>query len=86
MKHKASKCFWRCLEALPADVQAFARRNFVQLKTNPSHPPLHFKKAVGRGRFHSVRIGLYYRALGLAVPDGFIGSGGTYGEYDKIVG
>jgi hypothetical protein len=47
---------------------------------------LHFK-VVGSGRFYSVRIGLYYRVLGLPVPAGvhwfWIG---THGEYDKLVG
>lgn len=86
MKHTASKRFWQCLEALPADVQALANRSYGQLKWEPTHPSLHFKM-VGNGRFYSVRIGLYYRALGLPVPTGvhwfWIG---THGEYDKLVG
>jgi hypothetical protein len=69
LKHTASRRFWQCLEALPADIQALAHRNYAQLKTNPSHPSLHFK-AVGNGRFHSVRVGLYHRALGVPVPAG----------------
>ena len=44
-----------------------ARQNYAQLKLEPSHPSLHFK-TVANGRFHSVRVGLYYRALGLPVP------------------
>jgi hypothetical protein len=47
---------------------------------------VHFKN-VGTGQFHSVRIGLYYRALGIPVAGGvhwfWIG---THGEYDKLVG
>lgn len=86
MKHTASKRFWQCLEALPADVEALAHRSCSQLKAEPTHPSLHFK-AVGNGRFYSVRIGLYYRALGLPVAAGvhwfWIG---THGEYDKLVG
>lgn len=86
MKHTASKRFWRCLDALPAEVQTLARRNFAQLKLEPSHASLHFK-TVANGRFYSVRAGLYYRALGLPVPGGvhwfWIG---THGEYDKLVG
>lgn len=86
MKHTASKRFWQCLEALPAEAQALARRSFVQLKIDPSHPSLHFK-AVANGRFHSVRVGLFYRALGLPVDGGvhwfWIG---THGEYDKLIG
>ena len=86
LKHTASKRFWQCLESLPTEVQNLARRNYVQLKADQSHPSLHFK-TLDNGRFHSVRVGLYYRALGLPVPNGvhwfWIG---THGEYDKIVG
>ena len=86
MRHTASKRFWQCLEALPADTQALAHRNFAQLKTDPSHPSLHFK-SVGGNRFHSVRVGLYYRALGVPVSGGIHGFWiGTHGEYDKLLG
>jgi hypothetical protein len=55
------------------------------LNADPKHPSLQFK-AVGGGRFHSVRVGLYYRALGIPVSGGvhwfWIG---THGEYDKLV-
>ncbi|WP_419470248.1 hypothetical protein [Candidatus Kuenenia sp.] len=50
------------------------------------HTSLHFK-SVCKGRYWSVRIGLYYRALGVPVPDGvqwfWIG---THDEYDKLLG
>jgi len=86
LKHTASKRFWLCLEALPADIQALARRNYAQLKADSAHPSLHLK-TFGNGKYHSVRNGLYYRALGLPVPGGvhwfWIG---THGEYDKLVG
>jgi len=86
LKHSASKRFWACLEALPIEIQRLARRNFTLLKNDPSHPSLHFK-AVSGGRFLSVRVGLYHRALGLAVSGGvhwfWIG---THAEYDKLVG
>jgi hypothetical protein len=66
--------------------QALAHQSYAQLKADPSHPALHFK-TVSNGRFHSVRVGLYYRALGLPVQGGvhwfWIG---THGEYDKLVG
>ena len=86
MKHTASKRFWQCLEALPADIQALAHRSYAQLRADSSHPSLHFK-SVGNGRYYSVRVGLYYRALGTAVPDGIHWFWiGTHGEYDKLVG
>jgi len=86
LKHTASKRFWQCLEALPADVQALAHRSYSLLKAHPKHASLQFK-TVSNGRFHSVRVGLYCRALGLPVPGGahwfWIG---THAEYDKLVG
>ena len=86
MKYTASKRFWACLEALPTDTQALARRNFAQLKVDPSHPSLHFKM-LGNGRFHSVRVGLYYRALDVPVAGGVHWFWvGTHAEYDKLVG
>jgi hypothetical protein len=84
--HTASKRFCQCLDALPSEIQSLARKNFALLKTDPSRPSLHFK-TVGNGRFHSVRVGLYYRALGLPVMGGvhwfWIGS---HTEYDKLIG
>ena len=86
MKHTASKRFWQCLDALPPDVQALAQRGFAQLKANASHPSLQ-SKTVGNGRFYSVRVGPYYRALGLPVPGGVHGFWiGTQAEYDKLIG
>jgi hypothetical protein len=86
LKHTASKRFWHCLDALPVDVQTLARRNFSLLKSDISHPSLHFK-AVNNGRFYSVRVGLYYRAIGLPTAGGvhwfWIGA---HSEYDKIIG
>ena len=86
MMHTASKRFWQCLDALPVEIQTVAHRNFAQLKADPSHSSLHFK-TVANARFHSVRVGLYYRALGLPVPGGVHWFWvGTHGEYDKLVG
>jgi hypothetical protein len=71
---------------LPIDIQTLARRSYALLTTDPVHPSLHFK-AVGNRRFYSVRVGLYYRALGVPAPGGvhwfWIG---THADYDKLVG
>lgn len=86
MKHTASARFWQCFDALPGSVQALARKNYALLRADPSHPSLQFK-ALADGRFHSVRVGLYYRALGVPVQGGvhwfWIG---THSDYDKLVG
>jgi hypothetical protein len=84
VKHRASPRFWRCYRGLPKDVQSLADKSYALLKTNPSHPSLHFKKV---GPFWSTRVGLHYRAL--AVESGedrawfWIGS---HAEYDKLLG
>lgn len=86
MRHTASKRFWQCFDALPADVQALARRNYALLRADPPHRSLQFK-TVANGKLHSVRVGLHYRALGVPVAGGvhwfWIG---THSEYDKLVG
>ena len=85
MKHFASSKYWKCFRSLPVSVQTLARRNFELLKQDPSHPSLHFK-LVGDDRFHSVRIGIHYRALGIPVKEGvqwfWIGS---HADYDKLL-
>ena len=43
-------------------VRQLADRQFGLLKRDPRHPSLHFKRV---SRFHSVRVGLHYRALGV---------------------
>jgi hypothetical protein len=86
LKHTASIRSWECFEALPAEIQALARRNYELMRNDPSHPSLQFR-AVANGKLHSVRVGLYYRALGVPVTGGvhwfWIGS---HAEYDKLVG
>jgi hypothetical protein len=82
--HRTSNTFWSLFERLPEPTQRIARKNFNLLKTNPSHPSLHFKKV---GTLWSARIGINYRAL--AVEDGanfiwiWIGSHDDYSHMIK---
>ena len=83
MKHHASPGFWALYQALPAEIRDLADKNFEVLKSNPRHPSLHFKRI---RELRSVRIGLHYRALGMAVNDGILWFWiGTHAEYDDIV-
>jgi hypothetical protein len=86
LRHFASGKFWQCFEALPSEIQLLARRNYSLLKNNPAHPSLQFKP-VHSGKFRSIRVGLYYRALGVPVAEGvqwfWIGS---HAEYDQLIG
>ena len=84
MNHHASPRFWRCYDALPARIRELADKNFELLKADSAHPSLHFKRI---GRFHSVRVGLHYRALGVDADDGVLWFWiGTHAEYDALVG
>ncbi len=84
MKHFASPDFWACYKALPQPVQDLADKNFALLKKDSHHPSLHFKKV---GRFRSVRVGLYHRALGTEVPGGVLWFWiGNHRDYDKLLG
>jgi hypothetical protein len=71
---------------LPGEIQQLALRNYALLKQNPSHPSLQFKP-VCSGKLRSVRVGLYYRALGVPVDEGvqwfWIGS---HADYDRLLG
>ncbi len=84
MNHLTSPEFWAGYKALPKPVQELADKNFGLLKSDPHHPSLHFKKI---GRFWSVRIGLYYRALGVNVAEGVLWFWvGSHADYDNLVG
>lgn len=48
MPHFADPEFWTRCRALPDPIRELADRNFQLLKSNPSHPSLHFKKVQGR--------------------------------------
>ena len=69
MNHFASRGFWRCYNALPANIQELADRNFALLQADLHHPSLHFKKV---GRFRSARVGLQHRALAVEVDNGLL--------------
>ena len=44
---------------MPVNIQKLADQCYELLKSNPRHPSPHFKKI---GKYHSVRVGLHYRA------------------------
>jgi hypothetical protein len=81
--HKATDRFWHCFNKLPEPIQKLSHRVFSLLKTNPSHPSLHFKKV---GKFWSVRIGMNFRALAIKQEEDFIWVWiGTHDEYEKMI-
>jgi DNA-binding transcriptional regulator GbsR (MarR family) len=83
VRHLATARFWRCYHALPQTVRELADRNFAQLKADPAHRSLHFKKI---GEFRSARVGLCYRALARDVDQNLAWFWiGTHAEYDKLL-
>lgn len=84
MTHRASQRFWSLYLALPPVVRETADRCYELLKRDPRHPSLQLKKV---GRFWSVRVGLYYRALAVQRDADLVWFWiGTHAEYDKILG
>ena len=84
MNHRATPRFWQAYDALPDEVRRLADRNFELLKTDPSHPSLHFKKV---GKFWSARVGLQYRALAVARDDGYTWVWiGDHDAYSRLLG
>jgi hypothetical protein len=82
LKHAASARFWVQYRALPRGVRDLADKNFPLLKTDPSHPSLHFKNL---GKVWSARVGLHYRALAVDVDGGYLWVWiGSHAEYDKV--
>jgi len=83
LTHFASPEFWACYQSLPVIVQELADKNFKLLKANPRHPSLHFKKI---GKYRSVRVSIYYRALAVEVPEGLLWFWiGSHSDYGKIL-
>ena len=81
--HKATSRFWKYFESLPEAVKRKARERFELLKQNPCHPSLHFKKV---GKFWSLRITDYYRALAIQDGSDYIWVWiGTHDDYEKMI-
>lgn len=83
MKNFTVAEFWEHYQILPPAIQSLADKNYELLKENPNHPSLRLKKV---GAYWSVRVGRYYRALGVGIPEGILWFWiGTHAEYDKII-
>ena len=81
--HKTTSRFWKCFEKLPEDIKQRAKEQFELLKQNPYYPSLYFKKV---GKFWSVRISDYYRALAVKDEEDFIWVWiGNHDEYEKMI-
>ncbi len=83
MIHFASDSFWKAYEILPTAVQKLADKQYDLLKQNAQHPSLHLKKV---GRYWSVWVGIYYRALAIEVDEGLLWFWiGSHADYDRLI-
>lgn len=57
--HIATPSFWKRYHELPRSVQKRADKAFLRMKSDPSHPSLHFKNS---GELWSARVSQKYRA------------------------
>lgn len=83
MNQFATPAFWDCYRALPESTRELADKNFALLRSDPSHPSLHFKKV---GSFRSDRVGRDFRALAVETEDGLLRFWiGSHSEYDRVI-
>lgn len=81
--HKTTDDFREWFNKLPETIQDQARKQFELLKSNPSYPSLHFKKV---GRFWSVRISSYHRALAIKDGEDYIWVWiGSHDDYERMI-
>ena len=85
MKSVATRRFWVLFEALPADVQQLAVKNYELWRRDPNHPSLHFRRLRGSTDRFTIRIGDHYRALGKLSADTITWVWiGSHAEYDRL--
>ncbi|WP_423969642.1 hypothetical protein [Candidatus Binatus sp.] len=79
--------FWVCYKGLPKATQRLARNAYAQFLQDPFHHSLHFKSLHQQRPIWSVRIGLYYRAVGIKPrADEIVWYWiGSHAEYDKLI-
>jgi mRNA-degrading endonuclease RelE of RelBE toxin-antitoxin system len=83
VKAKATPEFWECYNALPAEIQALARKSFRFWHGNPRHPSLRFRPH-SHGKW-SARIGEHYRAIAYSDGEIFIWTWiGSHEQYNKF--
>ena len=83
MKSLTTPEFWRAYAVLRREAQDSARKAYRLWIVNPRHGSLRFQK---RGRYWRVCFGSGYRALAVAVPDGYLWVWiGTHDEYERLL-
>jgi hypothetical protein len=84
MTHYISQTFWKFYHKLPEEIKKASHNSFELLKSDSSHPSLHFKKM---NNYYNVRVSIDCRALGLKVENNTILWFwiGNHSDYEKII-
>lgn len=84
MTSKAHDDFWRCFDALPAEVQQLARERFRLWQRDAFNVALHFKPLAAD--VWSVRVNQQYRALGRRKGSLIVWFWiGSHAQYDELI-
>lgn len=84
MNSRATGKFWQMYNALPAEIQKLAVKQYALWLRDHSHPSVQFKKV---GRFWSARVTDNYRVVGVMDGDTVIWFWiGVHDEYNKVLG
>ena len=86
MKSIATRRFWELFQALPAEVQTLATKNYHLWRRDPRHPSLRFRRLQGSEDRFTVRVGDHYRGLGRKSGETMVWVWiGTHSDYDRLV-
>lgn len=86
MTSRTTARFRSMFAALPATVQAQARRSYRLFSQNPQHPSLRFRQVHLNPPIYSARVGIHHRAV--AARDGEVMVWfwiGPHAEYDYLL-
>ncbi|KWT75601.1 ParE family toxin-like protein [Candidatus Magnetominusculus xianensis] len=86
MKSYVLKSFWKYYDALPGKVKQNAKETYKSWLNNPFDEKLRFKKLYENKEVYSIRIGLYWRALGVKHGDDMYWFWiGSHEKYSKLI-
>ncbi|HXP90038.1 MAG TPA: hypothetical protein VN931_03805 [Fibrobacteria bacterium] len=86
MKSLRSPAFRSCFQQLPPSIQALARKNHGLWLEDPRHPSLDYKRVGKESSIWSVRVGIGWRALGVAKDDAIVWFWiGSHAQYDRLL-
>ena len=78
--------FWKCFDALPAEIQAKASDAYQLFRDDPWYPSLNFKRVHSRLPVYSARITLNYRALGVLKDERIVWFWiGSHPDYEALL-